>query len=115
MLTMPDSSIVGHGATEEIANSKLQARVILRGKEFTGTGTLFSSPMKQSHSLRPDRAIAEYLTTSHPKHGSFLLSATDGTELSCEFDVDYKIVSGLCIDPNTDQLLAIKPDTGDHK
>lgn len=113
VLTMPDNSIVGHGTAQEIADSKLQTTLVFRGKDFSGTGTLFSSPMKPVHGLRIDRAISQYLNSTHQKHGSYLLYAADGTELSCEFDVAHKAIGGICWDTVTQQILTIKPQPAD--
>jgi hypothetical protein len=102
ILTTPDSSTqIGKGMFESGSGDSIQVRVTVRGKEFTGSGSMLPPPPKQHNAVRSDRAFMASKSIPYSKHGFATLNAKDGSpsSLTCEFYVRNEQVEGHCFDP----------------
>ena len=102
ILTTPDSSAqIGKGKFETGSGNSIQVEVTLRGKEFTGAGSMSSPTPQRNKAVRNDRAFMAPQGASYSKHGFATLNAKDGSpsSLACEFYVRNEKVDGHCFDP----------------
>lgn len=108
ILTAPDNSVVGQGTFEEPYDTVAQAKMVIQGQEFTGTGIVTIKPTKQAAGVRSDRAFLGSFGKKQMKRAQIFMVAKDGAKLACDLNIFGSEIDGKCINPSNQQALTIK-------
>lgn len=102
ILSDGSGKIIGKGVLEITANSPSPARLVLDGKEYSGswsTENIYEANLAKSRRLIGDRAYLAYETGNDPaqlKHGHASLMAGDGLKIQCDFYYRSQPNAGSC-------------------
>ncbi len=94
--------VVGKGALEITATFPSPAHLMLDGKEYTGywnRDRIYEEPLARSRRLISEHAYTAYEVGNDPaqlKHGQTSLTASDGSEVRCDFYYRSQPVAGHC-------------------
>jgi hypothetical protein len=96
-LVSPDQAqSAGQGTIVAQSDNSLRGQAVVEGKTFVGSAH-FYTPYRD-RSLRADRTLMKALGQPHWQSGNMLLTAADGSTLSCSFRYRGVYVGGQCAD-----------------